>query len=112
MRRQVRRVAMVRANLPTSVIQRLNLFHTGAKEDFSSRLADALYQPVVELLKATAQVAKVGGTIVKSCPEPWKSNLVVHRSKFGNKQWLEHHAVGTSTHPSTQPWLSGFALIR
>src|SRR5207247_2451186 len=52
-------VPLVGANLPTSVIQRLNLLYAGAKQDFSSRLANALYQPVVELLKAATQVAKV-----------------------------------------------------
>ena len=103
--------SLVSAHFPASILQWLRGFDARAKQDFASRLADALYESFVEKLEAAAQVAQVGGAVMEARPEPGEGDLAVHIAKFCGEERLKDHAVGALAHPAAQPGFSGFALV-
>src|SRR5216683_7278617 len=95
--------SLVRYDPPVPVVQRFGSLHTSAKQYLPTKFADAFHQPLVEQLKAAAQVAQAGRAIVKTRPEPWQRDLVMHRAKLSHEELLEYHLVWPFTHPAAQP---------
>src|SRR6266849_4909561 len=97
-------------HLPVTICQRFRLLHAGAKQHLPARLADALNQGFVDLLKAPAQVTQLRCTIVEARPKPRQGDLVVQRAKLAHEELLKHHLVWTCTHPTAQPGRRRFAF--